>query len=84
MTNLLSLILIGMLIGWLSGLLVRGRGFGLIGNLIVGVLGAVVGGFLFQLLGLQSVGLLATIVTGIVGAIVLLTLAGWARKQSTT
>lgn len=71
-TGLLIFIAIGAAAGWLAGILMKGRGFGLAGNIIIGIIGAIAGGLLFGLLGL-----IGSIVTAIVGAAVLLFLA-WA------
>jgi len=71
-TGLLIFIAIGAAAGWLAGILMKGRGFGLTGNIIIGIIGAIAGGLLFGLLGL-----IGSIVTAIVGAAVLLFLA-WA------
>jgi len=66
-------ILIGLVAGWLAGLLVKGGGFGVIGDIVVGVLGALLGGFLFSSLGLSSGGgLLGAIIVATIGAIVLI------------
>jgi uncharacterized membrane protein YeaQ/YmgE (transglycosylase-associated protein family) len=66
-------ILIGLVAGWLAGMLVKGGGFGVIGDIVVGVLGALVGGFLFGFLGFSSSGgLLGSIVVATVGAVVLI------------
>jgi uncharacterized membrane protein YeaQ/YmgE (transglycosylase-associated protein family) len=66
-------ILVGLVAGWLAGVLVKGGGFGVIGDIIVGVLGALVGGFLFALLGFSGGGgLLGSIVVATVGAVVLI------------
>lgn len=74
-------ILIGIVAGWLAGQIMRGRGFGLIGNLIIGVVGASLGGMLFSVLGLYSQGTIGSIVTATAGAIVLLLVVGWLKKQ---
>lgn len=63
-------VLIGLVAGWLAGMLMRG-GFGLIGDIVVGILGAVIGGYVFGLLGINSGGLLGAIVTATVGAVIL-------------
>ena len=42
--HILWFLLIGLLAGWLAGLLVKGRGFGWLANMIVGVIGALSGG----------------------------------------
>ena len=65
--------LIGLVAGWLSGLLMKGGGFGVIGDIVVGILGALLGGFLFSALGLSSGGgLLGAIIVATIGAIVLI------------
>jgi uncharacterized membrane protein YeaQ/YmgE (transglycosylase-associated protein family) len=66
-------ILVGLVAGWLAGVLVKGGGFGVVGDIVVGVLGALVGGFLFVLLGFSGGGgLLGSIVVATVGAVVLI------------
>ena len=65
-------ILIGILAGWLAGVFVKGRGFGLLGDLILGVIGALVGGLLFRLLGLKAYTQLGSLVTAFVGAVAFL------------
>ena len=66
-------ILIGLVAGWLAGVLVRGGGFGVIGDIVVGVLGALLGGFLFRSLGLfPGGGLLSAILVATIGAVVLI------------
>jgi uncharacterized membrane protein YeaQ/YmgE (transglycosylase-associated protein family) len=66
-------ILIGLVAGWLAGLLMKGGGFGLIGDIIVGVLGALLGGFLFGKLGLSfGGGLLGSLIVATIGAVILI------------
>ena len=65
-------IIAGVLAGYLSGLLWKGRGFGFIGNLLVGICGAFVGGFLLSLLGFSIHGFIAQIISAVAGAILLL------------
>ena len=74
--GLVWFLMIGLLAGFLAGLFMKGRGFGLVGNLIVGVLGAFLGGWLFKLLGLSATGFVGSLVTATVGAVVLLFLVG--------
>ena len=65
--------LVGLVAGWLAGLLMKGGGFGVIGDIVVGILGALLGGFLFSALGLSSGGgLLGAIIVATIGAIVLI------------
>ncbi len=44
--GLLTWLIVGVIVGWLAGMVIKGRGFGLIGNIIVGVIGALIGGWL--------------------------------------
>jgi uncharacterized membrane protein YeaQ/YmgE (transglycosylase-associated protein family) len=43
---LLSWIVVGAIAGWLSGQVMKGRGFGLRGDIAVGIAGGLIGGFL--------------------------------------
>lgn len=44
--GLLAWIIVGLIAGWLAGLVMKGGGYGVIGDIILGIIGAVVGGFL--------------------------------------
>jgi uncharacterized membrane protein YeaQ/YmgE (transglycosylase-associated protein family) len=81
MENLLYFLLIGLVAGWLAGLLFRGSGFGLLGDLIIGCVGALLGGFVFGLLGIGAHGLLGSIVCATAGAVLLLLLIKVLRKN---
>jgi uncharacterized membrane protein YeaQ/YmgE (transglycosylase-associated protein family) len=52
----------GILADWLTGLVVKGQGYGLIGDLIIGLLGGIVGGWLFGLFGLYATSLIGNII----------------------
>jgi uncharacterized membrane protein YeaQ/YmgE (transglycosylase-associated protein family) len=70
--DILSLIIVGIIAGWLAGQIMKGGGFGLLGDLVVGVLGALLGGFLLGHVGIFPAGLLGSIISATIGAIVLL------------
>lgn len=70
----------GILAGWLTGLVVKGRGFGLIGDLIIGLLGGIVGGWLFALFGLYPMSLIGNISVAVVGGIVLVAVVRILRR----
>jgi uncharacterized membrane protein YeaQ/YmgE (transglycosylase-associated protein family) len=72
MSGLLWFILIGLVAGWLAGVLVKGGGFGVIGDIAVGILGAVIGGYLFGTMSVGQSGLLGAILIATVGAIILI------------
>lgn len=74
-------ILIGLIVGWLASLIVKGSGSGFIVNIIIGILGGVLGGWLFSLFGLVPVGTFGSLLTALVGAVVLLWLAAIVRPS---
>ena len=65
-------IIIGILAGFLAGLVLKGRGFGLIVNLIVGLIGSVIGGWLYGLMGLGTASIAGVLIMSTLGAIVFL------------
>jgi uncharacterized membrane protein YeaQ/YmgE (transglycosylase-associated protein family) len=67
-------ILIGIIAGWLAGLIVKGRRMGILMDLVVGIAGSVLGSFVFGLLSLAAYGLLGRLVMATVGAVILLLL----------
>jgi uncharacterized membrane protein YeaQ/YmgE (transglycosylase-associated protein family) len=71
--SLLWFLIVGLVAGWLAGMLVKGGGFGLIGDLVVGVIGAVLGGWLFSTFGASiGGGLIGAIIVATIGAVILL------------
>jgi uncharacterized membrane protein YeaQ/YmgE (transglycosylase-associated protein family) len=44
--GLLSWIVVGLIAGWLAGVVMKGGGFGVIGDIIVGVVGGLLGGWI--------------------------------------
>ncbi|MDQ2912628.1 MAG: GlsB/YeaQ/YmgE family stress response membrane protein [Chloroflexota bacterium] len=40
-------LVIGLIAGWLAGLVMKGGGYGLVGDILIGLLGGVVGAWLF-------------------------------------
>jgi uncharacterized membrane protein YeaQ/YmgE (transglycosylase-associated protein family) len=71
--GILVIIVVGIVAGWLAGLIVRGGGMGLIADFAVGIVGAFIGSWLLPRIGLiLGTGLLAEIVNATIGAIILL------------
>ena len=66
---------IGGVIGWVAGLITRGRGFGIIGDIIVGVIGAMLGGWMASVLGLYTSSSLGAFLLALAGAVVLVGLS---------
>ena len=78
--NILVWIISGVVAGWIAGLLVRGRGFGLIGDLIVGLVGGLIGGWLAGLLGIQASSLIAQVLVAALGGVVLVAIIRMVRR----
>jgi uncharacterized membrane protein YeaQ/YmgE (transglycosylase-associated protein family) len=78
--NILIWIISGVIAGWLAGLLVRGRGFGLIGDLVIGLLGGLIGGWLAGLLGIQASSWIAQILVAALGGVVLVAIIRMIRR----
>jgi len=77
--GLLSWIVVGAIAGWLSGNMMKGRGFGLLGNILVGVAGGLIGGWLagalFKVPNTMNGINLTSIVIAFLGAVVLIIVA---------
>ena len=70
--SLIVFLAVGALVGWLAGVIVKGKGFGVVGNIILGVVGAVLGGYIFGLPGITKGGFLGPIVMATIAAAILL------------
>jgi len=70
--GLITWLVLGLIAGWLAGLVMKGSGYGLIGDLIFGLIGALVGGFLFGLLVEGDYGFWGSMVVAFVGACILI------------
>ena len=62
---------IGGVIGWLAGLIIRGRGFGIIGDIVIGIVGAVLGGWMGRVVGIYPGSSFGAFLMALVGAVVL-------------
>lgn len=70
--GIIAWIVLGILAGWLAGIIMPGHGFGLIGDLIVGLIGAFVGGLIVSLLAPgTSFGFIGSLIVAIIGACIL-------------
>jgi uncharacterized membrane protein YeaQ/YmgE (transglycosylase-associated protein family) len=68
-------IIVGLVAGWLAGVIMKGGGFGVIGDIVVGIVGALIGGWLFSSMGVSAGGgLLGAIIVALIGAIILILL----------
>ncbi len=67
--------IVGLVAGWLTGKLTRGRGFGCIADVLIGLVGAFIGGWIFTRLGIHFYGIIGGIAAATVGAVLLVTIA---------
>ena len=71
--SLLVIIVVGIVAGWLAGLIVRGGGMGVIGDLVVGIIGAFIGNYVVREFHLHlAAGIVGAIVNATIGAVILL------------
>lgn len=73
--GILSWIVVGLVAGWLAGM-VMGRGYGLIGDIVIGIVGGLLGGYLagtfFGVADAMNGFNLTSVLTAAVGAILLI------------
>jgi uncharacterized membrane protein YeaQ/YmgE (transglycosylase-associated protein family) len=76
--SIIAWIVLGLVAGWLAGMIMRGGGYGIIGDIVLGILGAIIGGWLTGvLLGRDVVNgfNIETLVVAVIGAIVLIAIS---------
>jgi uncharacterized membrane protein YeaQ/YmgE (transglycosylase-associated protein family) len=70
--GIIAWIIIGLIAGWLAGVIMPGKGFGLIGDIIVGLVGAFIGGLILDLLVPNaSFGFWGSLIVALIGACIL-------------
>jgi uncharacterized membrane protein YeaQ/YmgE (transglycosylase-associated protein family) len=62
-------IAVGLIAGWLTGRIMRGRGYGCLTNLLLGVTGAVIGGFVVGFFVKGTAGFIGSIIVATIGAV---------------
>jgi uncharacterized membrane protein YeaQ/YmgE (transglycosylase-associated protein family) len=70
--GIIAWLLVGLISGWLAGLVMKGGGYGIIGDIVVGLIGALIGGFVFGLLVTGDTGFWGSIVVAFIGACILI------------
>jgi uncharacterized membrane protein YeaQ/YmgE (transglycosylase-associated protein family) len=65
-------LVVGLIAGWLAGLVMKGGGYGIIVDILLGILGGWLGGWLFGRLGIWPAGgMIGSIIVAFVGAVIL-------------
>jgi uncharacterized membrane protein YeaQ/YmgE (transglycosylase-associated protein family) len=77
--NILLWLISGIIAGWLTGVVMKGGGFGIIGDLVVGLLGGLIGGFLAGLVGIEPANWIGQILVAVFGGVVLVAILRMVR-----
>jgi uncharacterized membrane protein YeaQ/YmgE (transglycosylase-associated protein family) len=65
-------LVVGLIAGWLAGVVMKGGGYGIIVDILLGIVGGFLGGWLFDRLGIWPAGgMLGSIIVAFVGAVIL-------------
>ena len=73
--GLIYWLVVGLIAGWLAGVVMKGGGYGVVIDIVLGIVGAVVGGWIFSALGVGAgAGLVGSIVVAFIGAVILVAL----------
>ncbi|WP_158808785.1 GlsB/YeaQ/YmgE family stress response membrane protein [Beijerinckia sp. L45] len=73
--SILVIIVVGIIAGWLAGLIVQGTGLGIIGDLVIGIVGAFIGDWVLPRVGIHlGTGMVSAIINATIGAVILLLL----------
>lgn len=74
-------IIVGLVAGWLAGVVMKGGGYGVLVDIILGIVGGIIGGWLFGALGIfPGGGLVGSIIVAFVGAVVLVAITRVLRR----
>jgi uncharacterized membrane protein YeaQ/YmgE (transglycosylase-associated protein family) len=70
--GIIAWLVVGLIAGWLTGKVMKGRGYGGFRDIILGIVGAFIGGMVMSLFGVHGqAGFLGSIVIAFIGAILL-------------
>jgi uncharacterized membrane protein YeaQ/YmgE (transglycosylase-associated protein family) len=65
-------LVVGLIAGWLAGLVMKGGGYGILVDILLGIVGGWLGGWLFGRLGIWPAGgMIGSIIVAFVGAVIL-------------
>jgi uncharacterized membrane protein YeaQ/YmgE (transglycosylase-associated protein family) len=65
-------LVVGLIAGWLAGLVMKGGGYGIFVDILLGIVGGWLGGWLFGRLGIWPAGgMIGSIIVAFVGAVIL-------------
>ena len=70
--HILLFLVIGLIAGWLAGVIMKGSGYGVVGDIIIGILGALIGGHVLGWFGVVTYGLIGSLISALIGALILI------------
>jgi uncharacterized membrane protein YeaQ/YmgE (transglycosylase-associated protein family) len=83
MDGLLYWLVVGLIAGWLAGVVMKGGGYGVLADIVLGILGGVLGGWIFSRLGIGAGGgLIGGIVVAFIGAVVLVAITRLIKRAA--
>ena len=68
--GIIAWLLVGLIAGWLAGLMMKGSGYGIMGDIIVGLIGSFLGGLILSFFVEGTAGFWGSILVAFVGACV--------------
>jgi uncharacterized membrane protein YeaQ/YmgE (transglycosylase-associated protein family) len=69
---MLYAIIVGLIAGWLAGVVMKGGGYGILVDILLGIVGGLLGNWIFGRLGLSSgSGVVGSIIVAFIGAVIL-------------
>ncbi len=78
--HILVWIISGIIAGWVAGLIMRGRGYGIIGDFLLGLVGGIIGGWLAREVGVWPHSWLGEIIIAVIGGVVLVAIVRILRR----
>jgi uncharacterized membrane protein YeaQ/YmgE (transglycosylase-associated protein family) len=73
--GIIAWLVVGLIAGWLAGLMMKGSGYGILGDIIVGLIGSFLGGVMLSYFVEGAAGFWGSILVAFIGACVLIFLA---------
>ena len=76
--SIIAWIVLGLVAGWLAGMVMRGGGYGIIGDIVLGIVGALIGGWVWGLMSGEDVTLgfnLTSLLIAVLGAVILIAIS---------
>ncbi len=77
-------LVMGAIVGWLAGVITRGRGFGIAGDIVIGVVGAALGGWVASAIGLYASSSIGAFLVALTGAVLLVGLTRFVKQVASS